>query len=192
MVFVQLTSVEMASWRSKASQQDNKFSLTKFGTNQSGEILIKKHQHESDYDNLHHVLGSLFFIQISEQSNKMKFSSLTLLMLLSTEAAEARNLKGNKKSKDMKEKMPKDETEDSKDAKKGKKDAKKGAKGAQFRKCNKDGSSDYPYKGMDNSQRLLLREGVISEIPSTQCPKDREGAINKNVILVVGDGMVCE
>jgi hypothetical protein len=115
----------------------------------------------------------------------MKFSSLTLLMLLSTEAAEARNLKGAKKGEEIKHKM-------SKDAKKGAKDAKKGAKDAQFRKCNKDGSSDYPYKGKDNSQRLLLREGVITEIPSTQCPKDREGAMNKNVILVVGDGMVSE
>jgi hypothetical protein len=95
----------------------------------------------------------------------MKFSSLALLTLLSTETAEA---------------SPKG---------KGKKDSKKDS---QFRKCNNDGSSDYPFQGRDNSQRLLLREGVISEIPSTQCPKDREGAMNKNVILVVGDGMVSE
>jgi hypothetical protein len=122
----------------------------------------------------------------------MKFSSLTLLMLLSTEAAEARNLKGAKKGEEIKHKMSKDAKKGAKDAKKGAKDAKKGAKDAQFRKCNKDGSSDYPYKGKDNSQRLLLREGVITEIPSTQCPKDREGAMNKNVILVVGDGMVSE
>ena len=37
----------------------------------------------------------------------------------------------------------------------------------------------------DNSERLLHREGVIDEIPSSLC--GREGG--KNVILVIGDGM---
>jgi hypothetical protein len=73
----------------------------------------------------------------------------------------------------------------------GGKGAKKDGAASQFRACNKDGSSDYPYKGLDNSQRMLLREGIISEIPGTQCPKDRD-ATGKNVILVIGDGMVRE
>jgi hypothetical protein len=55
--------------------------------------------------------------------------------------------------------------------------------------CDEDGFSSFPYKGMDSSQRLLLREGLISKIPTKQCPKDR-GASGKNVILVIGDGMV--
>lgn len=43
-----------------------------------------------------------------------------------------------------------------------------------------------PFLGQDNSERLLLREGVIDEIPSDLCANP-EGS--KNVILVVGDGM---
>lgn len=50
--------------------------------------------------------------------------------------------------------------------------------------CNVDGTSMYPEYGRDNSERLLLREGVIDEIPRSLC--GREG---KNVILVIGDGM---
>lgn len=48
-----------------------------------------------------------------------------------------------------------------------------------------DGFSAFPFMGMDNSQRLLLREGVIDSIPADLC--GNEGG--KNVILVVGDGM---
>ena len=44
-------------------------------------------------------------------------------------------------------------------------------------------------KAHDNSERLLLREGVISEIPSSLCANASEG---KNVMLVVGDGMVSD
>ncbi len=40
---------------------------------------------------------------------------------------------------------------------------------------------------MDNSERLLLREGIIDEIPSSLCDNSASG---KNVMLVVGDGMV--
>ncbi len=40
---------------------------------------------------------------------------------------------------------------------------------------------------MDNSERLLLREGVIPEIPKSLCTNADKG---KNVILVIGDGMV--
>ena len=39
----------------------------------------------------------------------------------------------------------------------------------------------------DNSERLLLREGLIDEIPSSLCKNSAEG---KNVMLVIGDGMV--
>jgi hypothetical protein len=53
-------------------------------------------------------------------------------------------------------------------------------------KCkNADGFSKFPYGGRDSSERLLLREGVINEIPTSLCGND--GA--KNVILVIGDGM---
>lgn len=55
--------------------------------------------------------------------------------------------------------------------------------------CDSEGFSKYPFLGSENSQRLLLHNGVISEIPPEMCPKDREGATSKNVILVVGDGM---
>ncbi len=58
--------------------------------------------------------------------------------------------------------------------------------------CDSEGFSHFPFQGLDNSQRLLLREGVISEIPPKLCPQDREMTnITKNVILVIGDGMVC-
>ena len=61
-----------------------------------------------------------------------------------------------------------------------------GKKDSLFRKCNKDGKSDYPYQGMDASQRLLAREGVIPDVPDQLCGHDG----GKNVILVIGDGMV--
>ena len=53
------------------------------------------------------------------------------------------------------------------------------------RSCNADGTSVFPSFGDENSQRLLLREGVIDAIPPQLCGR-KEG---KNVILVVGDGM---
>ncbi len=51
--------------------------------------------------------------------------------------------------------------------------------------------------GIDNSFRLLKREGVIDSIPNSLCPQNREsdeeGAepvnYGKNVILIIGDGM---
>jgi hypothetical protein len=39
----------------------------------------------------------------------------------------------------------------------------------------------------DNSERLLHREGVIEDIPADLCSNSANG---KNVMLVVGDGMV--
>ncbi|CAB9497259.1 Alkaline phosphatase H [Seminavis robusta] len=53
------------------------------------------------------------------------------------------------------------------------------------RTCNPSGMSNYAFLGKDNSERLLLREGVIDSIPSTLCGRNN----SKNVILVVGDGM---
>jgi len=47
-------------------------------------------------------------------------------------------------------------------------------------------ASSYPFLGEDNSERLLLREGVIDALPADLCEnKDK----SKNVILVIGDGM---
>ena len=40
--------------------------------------------------------------------------------------------------------------------------------------------------GYDTSERLLLREGLIDEIPSSLCGSEKT---QKNVILIVGDGM---
>lgn len=54
--------------------------------------------------------------------------------------------------------------------------------------CNADGTPMMPFLGADSSQRLLLREGVIDEIPANLCD-EREGKTKKNVILVIGDGM---
>ena len=54
------------------------------------------------------------------------------------------------------------------------------------RSCSMSGMSKFPYQGKDNSERLLLREGVIDAIPSSLCGHNN----TKNVILVVGDGMV--
>jgi hypothetical protein len=48
-----------------------------------------------------------------------------------------------------------------------------------------DGRSKFPYRGSDSSERLLLREGLISKIPKSLCGNKN----GKNVILVVGDGM---
>jgi hypothetical protein len=40
---------------------------------------------------------------------------------------------------------------------------------------------------LDNSERLLLREGVVSELPADLFTNASSG---KNVMLVIGDGMV--
>lgn len=49
-----------------------------------------------------------------------------------------------------------------------------------------------PIAGVDNSVRLLKREGIIDAIPNSLCENLR-GVTNpprgKNVILVIGDGM---
>ncbi len=60
--------------------------------------------------------------------------------------------------------------------------------GSPTTKCPEGYSSKHkgPFP-LDNSERLLLREGVISEIPASLCTNSANG---KNVILVVGDGMV--
>lgn len=55
-----------------------------------------------------------------------------------------------------------------------------------FAKCTSDGSSKYPNIGRETSERLLLREGVISAIPRSLCDRN---TTHKNVILVIGDGM---
>jgi hypothetical protein len=53
-----------------------------------------------------------------------------------------------------------------------------------FDTCNNDGTTKFASYGEENSQQLLLREGVIDAIPPSLC-----GRKGKNVILVVGDGM---
>lgn len=78
---------------------------------------------------------------------------------------------------------------------KGKRDTPKPAKSdtpptapdtsSSFTTCNADGTSKFASYGEENSQRLLLREGVIDAIPSSLCGS-KDG---KNVILIVGDGM---
>lgn len=52
-------------------------------------------------------------------------------------------------------------------------------------RCDPTGMSRYPFLGNDNSQRLLVREGVITKIPGSLCGNEN----GKNVILVIGDGM---
>ncbi|CAB9531076.1 Alkaline phosphatase H [Seminavis robusta] len=51
--------------------------------------------------------------------------------------------------------------------------------------CDANGFSRFPFQGRDSSERLLLREGVIDELPTSRCGN----AGRKNVILVIGDGM---
>jgi hypothetical protein len=57
--------------------------------------------------------------------------------------------------------------------------------GQQEKTCSDTGFSAFPFLGHDTSERLLLREGVIDEIPASLCGNPK----SKNVILVVGDGM---
>jgi hypothetical protein len=54
--------------------------------------------------------------------------------------------------------------------------------------CNEDGTSVFPDYGVDSQQRLLMREGVIDDIPANICAAHK-GKPKKNVILVIGDGM---
>jgi hypothetical protein len=105
----------------------------------------------------------------------MKFCAATLAALLlvanSASAKEVRRL-GKKP-----------------DDKAGKKAGKKGAVDPTdtpaTSTCNADGTTKFPFYGDDSSQRLLLREGVINELPTKMCGRDG----GKNVILVIGDGM---
>lgn len=63
----------------------------------------------------------------------------------------------------------------------------KGDKQAKGKKCHDQNPGRGSQKQgitLDNAERLLLREGIIDEIPATLCNKG-----GKNVILVVGDGM---
>ena len=46
--------------------------------------------------------------------------------------------------------------------------------------------SNFPFRGQDSSERLLLREGLIDAIPEDLCGQPET---SKNVILVIGDGM---
>ena len=55
-------------------------------------------------------------------------------------------------------------------------------------RCFRDGTPNMPYLGEDTAERMLLREGIIDEIPPKLCDADRANK-TKNVILVVGDGM---
>mmetsp|Transcript_8174 Transcript_8174/g.12124 ORF Transcript_8174/g.12124 Transcript_8174/m.12124 type:complete len:191 (-) Transcript_8174:148-720(-) len=60
--------------------------------------------------------------------------------------------------------------------------------------CGKKSKKQYSKKNAplwrDNSERLLLREGIIEEIPPSLCTDTENGVEKgKNVILVVGDGM---
>jgi hypothetical protein len=55
-------------------------------------------------------------------------------------------------------------------------------------RCKRDGTPFLPDYGEDSAPRLLLREGVIDEIPTDICDMQRNMTM-KNVILVVGDGM---
>lgn len=51
--------------------------------------------------------------------------------------------------------------------------------------CRSDGSSSFPFQGRDSAERLLLREGVIADLPDSRCGNPGR----KNVILAIGDGM---
>ena len=53
------------------------------------------------------------------------------------------------------------------------------------RTCNVAGMPRFPFKGKNNAERMLLKAGNISQIPTSRC--GNQGA--KNVFLVVGDGM---
>ena len=118
----------------------------------------------------------------------LAFTTLILSLSVSDTLARIRGLKGKKPKKPKKKKCPK--TYSSKD------------KGKICIYCfivyrslhshlahSFDILSQIGPKAHDNSERLLLREGVISEIPSSLCSNASEG---KNVMLVVGDGMVSD
>lgn len=51
--------------------------------------------------------------------------------------------------------------------------------------CRVDGLSSQPFRGRDSPERLLLREGILTEMPASRC----DNANRKNVILAIGDGM---
>jgi hypothetical protein len=96
----------------------------------------------------------------------MKFCAATLAALLVTSSASAKEIRRLGK-------------------KAGKKTAGAAPDASKTSTCNADGTTNFPFYGEDNSQRLLHREGVIDDIPSKLCGQDG----GKNVILVIGDGM---
>jgi hypothetical protein len=49
--------------------------------------------------------------------------------------------------------------------------------------CNRNGIPMMPFYGEDSAERMLLREGVIDEIPSQLCDAERANR-TKNVIMV--------
>ena len=56
--------------------------------------------------------------------------------------------------------------------------------------CRSGGLQLFPFVGEDSAQRMLVREGVIDAIPKNLCNiTDDPSRKQKNVILVVGDGM---
>ena len=56
----------------------------------------------------------------------------------------------------------------------------------QTESCRADGLSWQPFRGRDSPERLLVREGVLSEMPTSRCGNTNR---KKNVILAIGDGM---
>lgn len=101
----------------------------------------------------------------------MKIGVTALVLLALSESSLAGSIRGLKGDKAKKTKAP------------------KGDKAPKKKKCDKTYSQLKGMKGpfpLDNSERLLAREGVIDEIPYSLCTNAAEG---KNVMLVVGDGM---
>lgn len=51
--------------------------------------------------------------------------------------------------------------------------------------CRVDGLSQQPFQGRDSPERLLVREGILPQMPTSRCGNTNR----KNVILAIGDGM---
>jgi hypothetical protein len=49
-------------------------------------------------------------------------------------------------------------------------------------RCNRDGTHLLPDYGVDSAERMLLREGIIDEIPPQTCDPDRANK-TKNFIM---------
>ena len=109
----------------------------------------------------------------------MKIGLAALVLFGLSESITAKTIRGLKKKPSAKK------------VKNALKNALKKAKNAKKTKAPKCDKTYSELKGMegpyplDNSERLLHREGVIDEIPKSLC--GNEGG--KNVMLVVGDGM---